>query len=455
MPVQAGQRLRAGFEADLTRYVAIGLRVQVRARQLWVAKEPLMTSASCVKSPYQAGSTFTLVLTLLIAAGCAGDRPTGPGADHYTESSSDALVGEFVDDFTDADGTLLHNHTPDGGGQPFSWRQVASWGNPWAFIQDNALNARTFEDWVYVTSGQTGDQAELLVDVTGDITDGGQEIAIWLRTVDADAGDGYAVLWSFSPGVNYVSVQRRSLPSVIVTRPGGVPVGQYVFRALINARGEMEVRINGELVVTAPLGALVPPGRAGMGTWTNTTPVARITAFAAVPPCPPTGDPVLDDPAVRRVMQEELALSRPSPEWGSSRTERRGYVYLKDDGTYIFVPANDDTGTMCGFTFEDLPIPPNIEGATFKGDYHTHPNKHLEPLTGCLGQAPGEVWKATRKGETGGGSVGDWDFTNVRGQSHYILDIDGRVWRLDPHTLDRKNNPNRWKLSSSGCLEKA
>jgi hypothetical protein len=177
------------------------------------------------------------------------------------------------------------------------------------------------------------------------------------------------------------------------------------------------------------------------------------------PLCAPTGDPVLDDPDVRQGLSDELFRSRPNPD-GTGRIEHRGYLYQESDGSYLLVPANDPTGTMCGFTFEDLPIPPEIEGATFVGDYHTHPNKHREVLTGCVGQPPGEIWRANRKANTGGGSDGDWDFANVRGKSHYIVDIDGKVWRLDANTLPdaRKNNPNRWTFVSgdiNGCINRA
>jgi hypothetical protein len=174
--------------------------------------------------------------------------------------------------------------------------------------------------------------------------------------------------------------------------------------------------------------------------------------FSVDVPCPPSGDWVLDDPAVALGLRDELAASRPNPD-GSGRTERRGYLYQRVDGSYFLQPAFDQTSTMCGFTFDSLPVPPTIPGATFKGDYHTHPSKHLEPLTGCPGQRPGETMKANRKAKVGGGSAGDWDFANLRAKSMYVIDQDGNVWRLDANTLvdNRKNNLNRWRYSGS-CL---
>ena len=99
-------------------------------------------------------------------------------------------------------------------------------------------------------------------------------------------------------------------------------------------------------------------------------------------------------------------------------------------------------------------------GATPVGEYHTHMSKHLEPLTGCRGQKPGEIRKADRKQRTGGGSDADWDYATVRQESMYVIDYDYKVWRLDPNTPEgspRRNNPNRWKFPSStnACLERA
>ena len=224
----------------------------------------------------------------------------------------------------------------------------------------------------------------------------------------------------------------------------------------------MRAYLNGVLVTSTIDPAPLPAGNVGLWLATHTgdlrtTSELRITSFE-VKPCGATGDPVLDSPEVREGLRSELSLSRPNPD-GSGRAERRGYLYQRDDGSYFLLPANDPNGTMCGFYFTALPVPPIVQGATFVGDYHTHPSKHREILTGCQNQQPNEVRRANRKARTGGGSDGDWEFADLRGKSHYIVDIDQKVWRLDPNTLPdaRKNNPNRWKFITvaSTCLNRA
>jgi hypothetical protein len=177
-------------------------------------------------------------------------------------------------------------------------------------------------------------------------------------------------------------------------------------------------------------------------------------------PCPPTGDPALNDPAVRAELKNELSLSRPDWATGAGRKERRGFIFRRDDGTHFLEPLADPNATMCETGIAGLPPVPVIPGATFVGEYHTHPSKHRELLTGCRGQKPGEVRRANRKARTGGGSDSDWNYATVRGQSMYVIDYDYKVWRLDANTLEgspRRNNPNRWKFPSStnSCLVQA
>lgn len=176
-------------------------------------------------------------------------------------------------------------------------------------------------------------------------------------------------------------------------------------------------------------------------------------------PCAPTGEFVLDDGAVRTGLLNELALSRPNAD-GSGRKERRGFIYHRDDGSYFLQPLNDPNASMCGTGIIGLPTPPVIPGATFVGEYHTHPSKHRELLTGCPGQKPNEVWRANRKARTGGGSDADWDYATFRQKSMYVIDYDRHVWRLDANTISpsaRKSNPNHWKFPNtiSDCLVRA
>lgn len=233
----------------------------------------------------------TLVLTLILAVGllipiaCSNEQPTEPGADKPAAQFAEASAGGFIrDDFTDANGTLLQNHTPDGGGEPFSWLLPSVWGVD-AFIRDNAVGAIGLDSWAYVTSEQTGDWAELTVDVFQDVNATGtkQDIVIFLRTMEADNNDGYAVFWSVSPGVNSVSIDRPDgTPVPRVDLPAPVSQGLHTFRAEITASNQIEVRIDSVLVFTTTLGTSSVPGRrTGIGFFLDGTPSVRITSFSA------------------------------------------------------------------------------------------------------------------------------------------------------------------------------
>jgi hypothetical protein len=217
-------------------------------------------------------------------------------------------------------------------------------------------------------------------------------------------------------------------------------------------------------------GAWVPPCQGGSAGFFIAEAVKRIRLTAPIPmgpnqfsgghailffmdfyvPCPPTGDPALDDPNVRQGLRDERASSRPNPD-GSGRKERRGFLFQRDDGSYFLEHLDDPSATMCETGIQGLPAIPSIPGATFIGEYHTHPSNHLEPVTGCRGQKPGESRKAIRNAKTGGGSDGDWEYANVRQKSMYVIDNKLEVSRLDPNTLDRRNNPNRWKYDKD-CI---
>ena len=74
-------------------------------------------------------ATAILVGLALLPTACSDNQPTGPRAGNQPMHTSEASgAGLIRDDFTDADGTLLQDHTPDGGSEPFSWLPAASWG---------------------------------------------------------------------------------------------------------------------------------------------------------------------------------------------------------------------------------------------------------------------------------------------------------------------------------------
>jgi hypothetical protein len=199
-------------------------------------------------------------------------------------SAATTSVGFLRDDFTDANGTILHFHTPDGGGDPFTWVQGPDWGPPEAIIQDNAVIAREGFDWAYTTSQPTGDWAEVDIEVFGDnsaASSGGQDIVLWMRTDHVGLHDGYEVYRSIGSFANSVSVSVPGQQYVYHFPTVKVEPGIETFRAEINSRGEMEVSVNGQLVLTAPLGTLQPPAKTGLGFWTSMNPTVRLTSFRA------------------------------------------------------------------------------------------------------------------------------------------------------------------------------
>jgi hypothetical protein len=242
---------------------------------------PAARSASSFRSriPIQ---IWALGLALLANA-CSGDRPTEPIPDKpHASTSEDETAGFLQDDFTDADGTILQNHTPDGGAVPFSWVEGPDWGPPEALIQDNAVIARPGFDWAYTTSVPTGDWAEVDIEVLADAatTGAGQDIVLWMRTDHVGLHDGYEVYRSIGPNVNMVAVYLADA-SYSYSFPDKPKLGLQTFRAEINARGEMEVSVDGQLVLTAPLGPLQPPAKTGLGFWTGGSPTVRLTSFRA------------------------------------------------------------------------------------------------------------------------------------------------------------------------------
>lgn len=181
--------------------------------------------------------------------------------------------------------------------------------------------------------------------------------------------------------------------------------------------------------------------------------VAYADASFVRAPCPPTGDPVLDSPDVRKVMLDLLAASRPNPN-GTGKKELGAYLYRDADETYDALPIDDPTATDCGFTIPggSPALPP---GAVPVGVFHTHPSTAGERLYGCQDVKPGEIKRASRSKTAGGGSPPDWEGATISGAPVYVLNLNRKVARLDPGVAvsQRGNNPNQWKFNSgSDCL---
>lgn len=265
------------------------------------------------------------ILVIIGLQGCGNEEPTEPKAGIERVKSGSNLVTGIHDDFTDTDGTLLQNHTPDAGTVPFSWIPANSWGGEFlqAMIQSNGVTSIPGMDWAYLTSVQAGDEAEIQVEVLGTPPSGQwQEIAIYFRTQDADVSElnGYiGPLWSLGSDSSFVAIQRPNAQGgVVFQRAGPVAVGVHTLRAEINTSGELEVSLDGTFMGKGPLGSLPPPARIGLGTWG--TPVARITSFSAGP----AESPLACTSPVERGQQVSCAFT------GSSNWSVTGWEFVAE-----------------------------------------------------------------------------------------------------------------------------
>lgn len=170
--------------------------------------------------------------------------------------------------------------------------------------------------------------------------------------------------------------------------------------------------------------------------------------------CPPTGDSVLDEEAVREQLLDFLAQSRPDPNSPVGKKEFGGYIYRRDDGSHFLTLANAVTATDCGFTLPEG-SPPAIPGATYAGKtWHTHPSRDEERLFQCSWAKPGDIIEADRDPRHGGGSPKDWEAADNSGSQFYVINLDKNVYRLDPDTPvnERGANPNQWRFTTEDWL---
>lgn len=173
-------------------------------------------------------------------------------------------------------------------------------------------------------------------------------------------------------------------------------------------------------------------------------------------PCPPTGDSLMDSRDLRQAFLGELALSRPNPD-GTGKKERGFYIFQRDaDQTYFLEPfSTNATATDCGVDTPAGPEP-TIAGAHFTGRVmHTHPSYHGERLYGCRKAGPNDIVTADRDPKWGGGSIEDWQLTDDTGAKVYIIDLDKKVYRLEPGTpmANWPTHSGRWQFDSRNeCL---
>jgi hypothetical protein len=160
------------------------------------------------------------------------------------------------------------------------------------------------------------------------------------------------------------------------------------------------------------------------------------TSVTAVP-CP-TGDPVLDDPGVRRGLRAALDSSGVALP-PLQRKEVGGYVYRRPDGSSFVVFARLAGSTACleGVDQDGAP-PASRDGAQLIGRFHTHVVRTGELLSGCLDfRDPNDVSTVYTKDpfpappESFGAASNDRMLVSP-GRSHWVINVEGDVYRLDP-----------------------
>ena len=428
---------------------------------------------------------LALTLELLLISSCSSDRPTEiEEPQRAPNASAGALCSDcMIDNFTDVNGRPLENHVPDGGTTAFSWTRVSPQAG--ATIQDNAVaSALPGNFWQYLTSTTAGDWVELTVDVFSDPAADSllHDIVILLR--HSTSGQGYRVFWEIC-GTTAAQCSG-GLPAqghgVVFLGPSGesafyqvslntVSPGMHTFRAeIVNNSSTVQVSIDGAVVATHMYSTVLPPDRAGIGfNWGSvyaayTQHQIRITSFsAATPPCPPSGDSVLDSRAVRDGLKAGLAASGPNLPF-LQRNEHGGIIYQDTiTGSYIVsdIPtALSGPRVTCAYLFPN-PLPPGPPNGKQIAIWHTHPHVPSDTAYNCNPQDPvnSAVPYAVDPRPNGGGSPGDWNTTNVFAFPGYIISKLNEIVRLDTGVViaQRKQNTNRWSIGndSRACLTRS
>lgn len=138
-------------------------------------------------------------------------------------------------------------------------------------------------------------------------------------------------------------------------------------------------------------------------------------------PCPPTGDPVMDDEQVQRALASEWAMSV------SENRERGGWIYRDDaTGQYVVRAEEGTYRDRCQIDYSS--IPPAVPGLTPVRAWHTHilqPGTKVGP--GCR-DVPAD--KVVLNGPSQGLDE-DRGFVLRSGYPHLLLDLD-QVFPIAP-----------------------
>jgi hypothetical protein len=276
-------------------------------------------------------ATAILVGLVLLPTACSDDQPTEPGREPITRPSLAVTCTApcFIDNFTDTDGTLLENHTPDGGSLSFGWFRTGS-NQRVAEIQDNAVVPLNQEfpqssaNFIYLTDIANRDAAEVQVVLAAASSNSQTDVSISLRNQDGSGFNNYNVIWSIGgfnddalgsiltidgPNSNLAYIEDQSLVPI--------PAGTHKLRGEVLDSGVINAYIDDVLIATAVAPSPLAPGRVGMGLFATQRPFnVSITSFTAGDPVPP----LTCTPSVERGQEVTCAVNLPT-NWNVTRWE--------------------------------------------------------------------------------------------------------------------------------------
>jgi hypothetical protein len=274
------------------------------------------------------------------------------------------------------------------------------------------------------------------------------------------SGVGYRVVWTIC-GVDWCGagggLKGHLLDILDANGPGShthisqdpVSVGLHTFRAEVISDSTVRASIDGVIIATYTYAALSPVNPAGIQLYVQSgigsrQEKVRITSFAAgVPPCPPTGDSLLDSKAMRDLLTMAWDSSNAFDSNKLNRRERGGFLYTDASGNLTF--ANS-------FSVNDKPcsapnlLPPGVPPSSVKAEVHTHPfsgdtlgSGMGEETTGICSQAVAGTRKYYDAATYGGPSKEDLSRGTNDNLPMYIMDKDN-IYSFPPGTT-----PSNWK----------
>jgi hypothetical protein len=128
-------------------------------------------------------------------------------------------------------------------------------------------------------------------------------------------------------------------------------------------------------------------------------------------PCP-TGDSILDSPAMRQGLEQAWLNSDPNDVTTANRRERGGFIF-DSSGTWIYVLYPSPNDTPCSNTNTPSSFP-----GTPIAEFHTHPFHLGDHLPSACGN------NVQYGNQHGGPSASDWQRANNDNLPQYILDAD-------------------------------